>query len=109
MQLPHRLIVVAPREVVDEYDNPTPRLDYGPGAARREIWGHLQPVVSREEPAAGRHSVITLWRLFTFSPLGARERAEWRGLVLDVEGEPAMWAPRFGRTHYEATLRRVEG
>jgi hypothetical protein len=109
MQLPHRLVVITPVAVADEYDNPAPRLDYGPTAARREIWGRLQPAGSREDPQPGRQPLITTWRLFTFAPLNARERIEWRGRVFDVRGEPDAWSPRFGHTHYEATLTTVEG
>jgi hypothetical protein len=109
MQLPHRLIVITPTELVDEYDNPTGRLEYGPDAPRREIWGQLQPTGSREDPQPGRQPVITTWRLFTFQAIQARERVEWNGRTLDVQGEPDAWAPRPGRIHYETILSTVEG
>ncbi|MFD1045653.1 hypothetical protein ACFQ1S_08770 [Kibdelosporangium lantanae] len=109
MQLSHRLVVVSPIEVTDEYDNPTASLEYGPSAPRREIWGQLQPAGSRDDPQPGRQPVISTWRLFTFSPIHARERIEWQGRALDVQGEPDAWAPRPGRTHYEAKLSTVEG
>ncbi|MBP2320488.1 hypothetical protein JOF56_000873 [Kibdelosporangium banguiense] len=109
MQLPHRLIVITPAEQTDEYDNPTPALDYGPAAPRRTLWGLLQPAASTEDPQPGRVPVTTSWRLFTVQPISARERVEWNGRVLEVNGEPARWSPRFGHVHYEATLTTVEG
>jgi hypothetical protein len=109
MQLPHRLVVITPTEHTDEYDNPTPILDYGPEAPRREIWGQLQPVRSREDPQPGRRPVISTWTLFTHSPIHARERVQWQGRTLEVVGDSAAWAPRPGHVHYEATLSTVEG
>jgi hypothetical protein len=109
MHLPHRLIVITPTELVDEYDNPTPALDYGPAAPRRILWGLLQPTGSTETAEPGRAPVTMSWRLFTLQAIGARERIEWNGRVLQVDGEPARWSPRFGHTHYEATVTAVEG
>ncbi|ONI86926.1 hypothetical protein ALI144C_09735 [Actinosynnema sp. ALI-1.44] len=109
MQLPHRLTIVTPVAVVDEYGNPSPTLHYGPGADRREIWANVQPARSRGDPAPGRDPITASWSLFTYSPIAARERVEWRGLVLLIEGSPATWAVRFGRIHYQATLTHVEG
>jgi hypothetical protein len=109
VQLPHRFLVVTPDQVTDAYDNPAPTWDYGPGAARRVMWGHLQPAGSTESADPVRRPVVTSWRLFTLEPLAARERIEWRGLVLDVNGEPDRFEPRFGLVHYETRLRHVEG
>jgi hypothetical protein len=109
VQLPHRFLVVTPDQVTDAYDNPTPDLDYGPNAARRVLWGHLQPAGSTEPVEPGRRPVVSAWRLFTLEPLTAREHIEWRGLVFDVMGEPDRFEPRFGLAHYETRLRHVEG
>ncbi|GAA1306031.1 hypothetical protein [Saccharothrix xinjiangensis] len=46
---------------------------------------------------------------FGIERLAARERIEWKGRVLEVEGEPDRWEPRFGHVHYETRLRHVEG
>ncbi|XVV05332.1 hypothetical protein ACQPW3_08050 [Actinosynnema sp. CA-248983] len=109
MQFPHRFLVVTPTPVADAYDNPTPDLDYGPDAARRVMWGHLQPLGSTEPAEPGRRPVVTRWRLFTIEPVTARERIEWQGRVLDVDGEPDRFEPRFGLVHYETRLKHVEG
>lgn len=109
MQFPHRLVVITPTPITDEYDNPTPRLDYGPDAPRRTVWGLLQPAESREPAQAGRAAVVTSWRLFTAAPVTARERVQWRGRVFEINGAPSWWSPRFGYTHYEAQLTHVEG
>ncbi|SDC25731.1 phage head completion protein [Actinokineospora iranica] len=109
MQFPHELTVITPVEVPDDYGNPTPRLDYGPTAPRRVVWANVQPVGSSEPAAPARTPVVTRWRVFTFDPIGARERVQWRGRVFEVDGEPDVWAPRFGRAHHELTLRHVEG
>jgi hypothetical protein len=109
IQLPHRFLVVTPTPVTDEYDNPTPDSDYGPDAPRRVMWGLLQPVTSTEPTEPGRRPVVTSWRLFGIECLAARERIEWKGRVLEVEGEPDRWEPRFGHIHYETRLRHVEG
>jgi hypothetical protein len=91
------------------YDNPAPDLDYGPDAACRVMWGHLQPLGSTEPAEPGRRLVVTRWRMFTIEPVTASERIEWRGRVLDIEGEPDRFEPRFGLVHYETRLRHVEG
>lgn len=101
--------MITPAETTDEYDNPAPAHDYGPDAARRAIWGLVQPGGSREPTAPGRQPVVSTWRLFTTSPVAARERIVWNGRVFEVSGEPATWAPRFGHTHYEARLTHVQG
>ncbi|SMD27068.1 head-tail adaptor protein [Kibdelosporangium aridum] len=93
MQLPHRLILVTPTELVDEYDNPTPALDYGPAAPRRTVWGLLQPTASAETAEPGRVPVTKSWRLFTVQPIATRERVEWNGRVLEIDGEPARTKP----------------
>jgi hypothetical protein len=94
--------------VTDAYDNPVPDLDYGPAAARRVAWGHLQPAGSTESAEPGRRPVVTAWRLFSIEPVTARERVEWQGQVLDVDGEPDQFEPRFGRVHWESRLKHVE-
>lgn len=109
MQLPHRLVVLTPVATVDEYGNPVPRLDYGPGASLRTVYAHVQPISSAEHAEPGRSPVLSRWRVFTRSPIGAHERIEWRGLVLEVDGQPLSWAPRFGHTHFEVVLRHVAG
>lgn len=96
-------------EVVDEYDNPTPRLDYGPSASRRLLRALIQPTGSREPIAPGRQAVTATWRLFSTAPIAAHERVVWQGRRFEVTGEPAVWSPRFGHTHYEAILTHVEG
>ncbi|NUT47327.1 MAG: hypothetical protein HOV94_08445 [Saccharothrix sp.] len=109
MQLPHRFLIVTPTTATDEYDNPTPALDYGPDAQRRVAWGHLQPAGSTESAEPGRRPVVTRWRLFSIEPVTAHQRIEWRGLVLDVDGEPDRFEPRFGLVHYETRLKHVKG
>ena len=65
MLLPHRLTLITPVGIADEYSNPVLRLDYGPGAARRTIAGLMQPTGSTPNPEPGRTAVVTTWRLFT--------------------------------------------
>ncbi|MGH2375098.1 MAG: phage head completion protein [bacterium] len=109
MQLPHRLVVVNPVEIVDEYNNPVPGLHYGSGASLRTVYAHVQPIASSESADPGRTPVVTRWRVFATEPIGPQERVEWRGMVFEVDGEPLEWTPRFGHTHFEITLRRIEG
>ncbi|TWP47432.1 hypothetical protein FKR81_32485 [Lentzea tibetensis] len=84
-------------------------LEYGPDSPRREIRGYMQPVTSDEPVEPGRQPVITTWRLFTFSPVGARERVEWKARPYRVDGEPEAWEPRPGRARYWVRLIEVEG
>ena len=109
MQLPHHFLIVTPAQVTDAYDNPTPNRDYGPAATRRVAWGHPQPLGSTEPTKPGRRPVVTRWRLFTIEPVTARDRIEWRGQVVDVDGEPDRFEPRFGRVHYESPTPCPEG
>ncbi|WP_328611778.1 hypothetical protein OG943_22550 [Amycolatopsis sp. NBC_00345] len=109
MQLPHRLTVVTPVPITDEYTNPVPRLTYGPDAPRRIVAGLVQPGSSTEPVVPGRQPVVTSWRAFTAEPVTARERIEWDGRTFEIAGEPARWSPRFGYAHYELTLTHVEG
>ena len=109
MLLPHRLTIITPVGVVDEYGNPVLRLDYGPGAARRTIACLMQPTDSTPNPEPGRQAVVTTWRLFSTSPIATSERIIWQGKTFRITGEPARWTPRFGYTHYEANLTHVEG
>jgi hypothetical protein len=101
--------VITPREIPDEYGNPTPRLDYGPAAPRRVLRGLLQPRASDDTAEPGRHAVTAHWWLFTHEPIRARERVEHDGRTYTVDGQPARWAPRPGRVHYETNLTHIEG
>ncbi|WP_026424674.1 phage head completion protein [Actinokineospora inagensis] len=108
--LPHRLVVITPVEMRDEYDNPTPVLDYGPTAPRRTVAANVQPLTSTEPAVVQeRAPVVTRWRVFTREEITARERVVWDGRVCEVDGRTARWAPRFGHVHYELVLRHVEG
>src|SRR5438270_13517807 len=109
MRVPHRLVVITPIDVADEYGNPTPRLDYGPTAPRRTMPGLMEPTSTQQSTEAGRQAITATWRLFTAEPIAARERIEWNGRLFAVQGEPARWSPRFGHTHYETTLIHVDG
>ena len=110
MLLSHRLTLITPVGVVDEYGNPVLRLDYGPGAARHPIAGLIQPTGSTPHPEPGRQAAaVTTWRLFTTTPITARDRILWQGKTFQVTGEPSWWSPRFGHTHYEANLTHMEG
>ncbi|MBM7771730.1 hypothetical protein JOD54_001934 [Actinokineospora baliensis] len=111
MLLPHRLVVITPIQVTDAYGNPAPTLDYGPAAPRRTVAANVQPL-STAEPVTvlqGRSPLETRWRVFTREAIDPRDRVLWGGRVCEVDGRPAHWAPRFGRTHYELVLRHVEG
>jgi hypothetical protein len=101
--------VITPREIPDEYDNPTPALDYGPGAPRRRIRGLLQPRTSDDSAEPGRHAVTGRWWLYTTDPIAARDRVEYAGRVYAVVGEPSRWEPRPGRVHYETVLSHTDG
>jgi hypothetical protein len=101
--------VISPIETPDEYDNPTPRLDYGPDAPRRPMRGLLQPRDSTDQAEPGRHAVTGTWWLLTFDPIRARERVVHNGRVYAVDGEPDHWSPRPGHVHYETTLTHTEG
>jgi hypothetical protein len=103
------LTVITPAEVPDEYDNPTPHLDYGPTAQRRQVRGLLQPRTGSTAAEPGRQSISTTWWVFTADPIRAHERIEFDGRVFDVDGEPEPWSPRPGRSHFETTLTHVIG
>jgi hypothetical protein len=109
VQWPHSLTVITGIPRVDEYDNPTPSLDYGPTAPRRTITGLMQPVGSRAPVEHGRQAEITTWRLHTHDVLHGRERVMWRGMTLRCDGEPAEYSPRFGLHYVQATLTHVKG
>ncbi|CRK55430.1 hypothetical protein [Alloactinosynnema sp. L-07] len=109
MQLPHRLTVVNPVEVMDAYGNPVPELHYGSAASLRTVYAHMQPLASTEHAEPGRAAVVSRWRVWAIEPIGPQERVEWRGMVFEVDGEPLVFTPRFGHTHFEIVLRRVEG
>lgn len=44
-----------------------------------------------------------------YGPVTARERIEWQVWVLDVDGEPDRFEPRYGLVHYQTRLNHVEG
>ncbi|MCK2239396.1 MULTISPECIES: hypothetical protein [unclassified Crossiella] len=101
--------MISPRELPDAYGNPVPRLDYGPGAARRPLRGLLQPRESTDTAEVGRHAIGSISWLFTYDPVYPRERIVHKGRSYDVQGEPERWKPRHGHIHYETDLRHVEG
>lgn len=109
MQLPHQLVVVNPVEVSDAYGNPVPELHYGPAASLRTVYAFVQPVASTERAEPGRATVVSRWRAWATGPIGPQERVEWRGMTFEVDGEPLVWTPRFGHTHWEITLRQIQG
>lgn len=109
LYLPHLLTVITPVEVRDEYDNPTPRLDYGQAAPRRHMRGLLQPRTSTGQTQPGRQAITSTWWTYTVEPIHPRERVEHHDRVYAVDGEPERWEPRPGRVHFETTLTHVEG
>lgn len=109
MQLPHKITLVTPIEIADEYGNPVSTLDYGSAARRRDALGLMQPQASTEKAQPGRQVMIARWRLFIRTRLAASERVEWRGRVFEVEAAPEVWSTHQGHRHTEATLRLVGG
>lgn len=109
LYLPHLLTIITPVEVPDEYDNPTPGLDYGLAAPRRRIRGLLQPRTSTGQTEPGRQAITGTWWAFTLDPIHAREHVEFGGRLYAVDGEPELWMPRLGQVHYETMLDHVEG
>lgn len=99
--------------------------DWSPGAVSRltvtdvNVQPNTQAEVSDSslsgtaDPA--RRAVVTGWRVQsapgTAPDVRAVDRIEWRGLVLEVEGEVAEWSdPTDGSVHHiEFTMQRATG
>lgn len=73
------------------------------------------PSTSSGAPDATRDAVITGWRVQseegTRPDITAVDRIEWRGMILQVEGEVAEWPdPITGTVHHiEFTMSRATG
>lgn len=76
---------------------------------------NIQPTSQTEQTDATRTAVITGWRVQseegTAPDITARDRIEWNGMTLLVEGEVAPWPdPLTGAHHHtEFTMVRATG
>ncbi|MFF7259471.1 hypothetical protein ACFZCL_04145 [Streptomyces sp. NPDC008159] len=91
--------------------------DWSDGAVSRLSIGQLniQPASQTETQDATRNAVVTGWRVQseegTAPDITARDRIEWDGMVLTVQGEVAKWPdPVSGSPHHtEFTMVRATG
>jgi hypothetical protein len=63
-----------------------------PGTAHRTIAGLIQPTGLTFNLEPGRTALVTTWRLFTTSPVTARDRILWQGRIFQVTGQPSQWS-----------------
>jgi hypothetical protein len=91
--------------------------DWSDGAVSRLTVGQLniQPTSQVETTDATRTAVVTGWRVQseegTAPDITARDRIEWNGMTLLVEGEVAPWSDPLvdGHHHTEFTMVRATG
>jgi hypothetical protein len=92
-------------------------LDWSEGVAQRDTVDRLniQPTSQAEDTDPTRTAVVTGWRVQseegTRPDITAVDRIEWRGMLLQVEGEVAEWPdPLTGEPHHiEFTMSRATG
>lgn len=91
--------------------------DWSPDAVSRVTVTdvNVQPNTQDEATDPTRNAVVTGWRVQsapgTAPDVTALDRIEWRGLLLEVEGEVAQWSdPTDGSPHHiEFTMKRATG
>lgn len=110
MILPHTATVVTPAAAADAYGTPNAALDYGAGAARRDVAAFLQPRDSSTFfDGTLRAAARTDWVMFTTDrQVTTPDRVEWEGHVFDVTGV-SPWDRPGGFHHAEVNLREVLG
>ena len=91
--------------------------DWSPGAVSRLTVQDLniQPASQNETVDATRAAVVTSWRVQSAEgsrpDITAADRLEWRGMLLEVDGEVAEWPdPLVDAVHHiEFTMVRATG
>lgn len=106
--LPHTITVVRPATATDAYGTTT--YDYGAGATRTAMAGWMQQDRRGEPRTDGREPLEQRWLLITnHADIAGRDRVEWSGPTMEVEGPPEPVYTPAGYHHTEATLRAVAG
>lgn len=105
--LPHTATWLAAGTATDTYGNTVPDWD---NATATTIRCRLEQATRAETVDETRDALTQTWRLYTNTTgIAGRDRIAALGLLLDVDGPPALVADRTGTHHLEATLRVVEG
>lgn len=106
--LPHQVTIVRPAIGADSYGNQT--YDYAGGATRTTVAGWMQQDRRTEPRSDGREPLDQDWLLVTnHTDVQGRDRVEWSGPTMEVEGPPEPVYTPAGAHHVEATLRVVSG
>ena len=106
--LPHQVTIVRPATGTDTYGSTT--YDYGLGATRTTVAGWMQQDRRTEPATDGRDPLEQRWLLITnHQDIQGRDRVEWSGPTMEVDGPPEATYTPAGYHHTEATLRAVEG
>lgn len=106
--LPHSVTRVRPATAPDAHGNEQP--DYGGGADRKVMPGWVQQDRRDEPREDGRDPLEQRWLLITNDDdVQGRDRIEWSGPTMEVEGPPEPVFTPAGYHHLESTLRAVEG
>lgn len=106
--LPHQVTIVRPAVSTDSYGSQ--RYDYGVGATRTTVAGWMQQDRRMEPRTDSREPLEQRWLLVTnHQDITGRDRIEWDGPTMEVEGPPAPVHTPAGYHHTETTLRAVTG
>lgn len=106
--LPHTVTRVRPTTSTDSYGSTT--YDYGAAANRKQLRGWMQQDRRTEPRSDGREPLAQDWLLVTNDgDIAGRDRIEWSGPTMEVEGPPEPVYTPAGYHHTETTLRVVAG
>ncbi|MEU6204590.1 hypothetical protein ABZ814_13495 [Micromonospora musae] len=106
--LPHTITRVRPAQSTDAHGNTV--YDYGEAAARKAMRGWVQQDRRSEPREDGRDPLEQRWLLVTNDQdIQGRDRIEWSGPTMEVEGPPEPVFTPAGYHHLESTLRVVAG
>lgn len=107
-KLPHTVTRIRPATSTSSYGDVT--YDYDPGAARTEMSAWMQQDKRDEPRENGRDPLEQRWLMVTNeTDVLGRDRIEWSGPTLEVEGPPEPVFTPAGYHHTESTLRVVNG
>ncbi|CAM5331889.1 hypothetical protein [Streptomyces aurantiogriseus] len=104
---PHTVTVVKAPEGFDAEGNSN--TDWS-SAERTTIQGQVEPAASSEN-RDNRDQVATTYlvRLPPGTAVGPRDRLEWRGMTLEVTGDPLPWLGLAALDHLQLTAVRIQG
>lgn len=106
--LPHQVTIVRPATATDAHGNTV--LDYGGAATRTTVAGWMQQDKRAEPRSDGRDPLEQHWLLIAnHQDIQGKDRVEWSGPTMEVEGPPEPVFTPAGYHHTESTLRVVQG